>query len=323
MILAPQPADRHIASIPMRALCGVQIAISAVFLACPQKGFGQEAPAKPPPDEFRALVKLVEAAYKAPLEVDKDVLDELRKQYRDPTPDREAKIIREVRRAYVTTPAQEDAIVRELRRAYRDPSPEQEARVFEEIQRGGLLPPGTISADVQAERAAKMFRKLDRNQDGMLSSEEMPEFLRSQLRDWDRNRDGVIDPTEYLAYFQASLQWVADRVASGEIPIKLPKGAVPTPTPPETGTKSAGADVPKPMALGRPGATSPELPEWFTRLDEDGDGQVGLYEWKKAGRPIAEFLEMDRNHDGFIEARELLAYLAEHPSYQGGGRKRR
>jgi hypothetical protein len=307
----------------MRALCGVQIAISAVFLACPPQGFGQEAPAKPPPDEFRALVKTVEEAYKAPLEVDKNVLDELRKQYRDPTPDREAKIVREIRRAYVTTPAQEDAIVRELRRAYGNPSPEQEARVFEEIQRGGLLPPGTVSADAQAERAAKLFRKLDRNQDGVLNSEEMPEFLRSQLRDWDRNRDGVIDPTEYLAYFQASLQWVADRVATGEIPIKLPKGVVPTPTPLETGTKSAGADVPKPMAAGRPGPTSPELPEWFTRLDEDGDGQVGLYEWKKAGRPIAEFLEMDRNHDGFIEAKELLAHLAEHPSFQGGGRKQR
>src|SRR4051794_14355228 len=141
----------------------------------------QEPPAKPPPDEFRALLKEVEEAYKAPLEVDKDVLDELRKQYRDPTPEREAKIFSEIRRLYVTTPGQEDAIVRELRRAYQQPSPEQEARVFQVIRRGGQHPPGTVPPDVQAERAAKTFRKFDRNGDGVLSPDEMPEFLRGQV----------------------------------------------------------------------------------------------------------------------------------------------
>ena len=278
----------------------------------------QDPPAKPPPDEFRALVKAVEHGYKAPLELDKEVLDELRKQYRDPTPEREVKILRGVRQVYVTTPAQEEAIIRELRRAYRVPSPEQEARVLAEIRRGGQLPPGTLSAEAQAERAAKMFRKLDRNGDGVLSSDELPEFLQSQVRTWDRNRDGSIDAAEYLAYFQASLKWVAEGVASGEIPLKLPKPAAPEP-PPESAAKAPRPEAPKPTG----GQAPSKLPDWFARLDEDGDGQVGLYEWKKAGRPIAEFLEMDANHDGFLEAKELLAYLAEHPPAEAGGGKRR
>jgi Ca2+-binding EF-hand superfamily protein len=308
----------------MRALKLVQSAIAAAILLSPfpPRAIAQEPPAKPPPDEFRALVKMVEEAYKAPFEVEKDVLDELRKQYREATPDREAKILREVRRAYATTPDREEAIVRELRRAYRAPSAQQETRVFEEIRRGGPLTPGTIPPDAQVERAARMFRKLDRNADGVLNSDEMPEFLRSKLRDWDRNRDGMIDANEYLAYFQSSLQWVAERVASGEIPIKLPKEATPIP-PPETTSWTGAAQVQAPTVQGRQPQAQPQLPDWFTRFDEDGDGQVGLYEWKKAGRPIAEFLEMDRNHDGFLEAKELLAFLAEHPSPAAGERKRR
>jgi len=300
-----------------------QMAVLALcVVAVGRPAAAQEPPAKPPPDEFRALLKEVEEAYKAPLEVDKDVLDELRKQYRDPTPEREAKILREVRRLYVTTPGLEDAIVRELRRAYQQPSPEQEARVFQQIRRGGQLPLGTVPAEVQAERAAKTFRKFDRNGDGVLSADEMPEFLRGQLGQWDRNGDGSIDPAEYMAYFQTSLKWVSDKVASGEIPIKLPKAAIPEPS--TEPTPLAVSTAPPARSSQTPtGPAQPKLPDWFARLDADGDGQVGLYEWKTAGRPIAEFLAMDRNHDGFLESKELLAYLAEHPAAESRGKKGR
>jgi hypothetical protein len=283
----------------------------------------QEPSGKPPPDEFRALLKEVEEAYKAPLEVDKDVLDELRKQYRGPTPEREAKIFREIRRLYVTTAAHEEAIVRELRRAYQQPSPEQEARVFQVIRRGGQLPPGTVPGDVQAERAAKTFRKFDRNGDGVLNSDEMPEFLRGQAAHWDRNGDGSIDSTEYMAYFQASLKWVSEKVASGEIPIKLPKPAAIPDLPAEPTSKALLTETPAKAPPAPAAAAKADLPDWFAKLDADGDGQVGLYEWKKAGRPIPEFRAMDRNHDGFLEAKELLAYLAEHPATESLGRKRR
>ncbi len=47
------------------------------------------------------------------------------------------------------------------------------------------------------------------------------------------------------------------------------------------------------------------LPQWFRDLDEDGDGQVGLNEWRTARRPIAEFNEYDFDGDGLITPREL------------------
>ena len=63
------------------------------------------------PDEQTALLKAVTEAYKAPLEVDKDIRDELRRQYQNYSTDREQKILREVRRLYVTNPEQEARIV--------------------------------------------------------------------------------------------------------------------------------------------------------------------------------------------------------------------
>ena len=304
----------------MHSLSPHALAVALVLALVPQRpAVAQDPPAKPPPDEFRALLKEVEEAYKAPLEVDKDVLDELRKQYRDPKPEREAKIFREIRRLYVTTPAQEEAIARELRRAYQQPSPEQEARVFQEIRRGGQLSPGTVPADVQVERAAKTFRKFDRNGDGILSSDEMPEFLRGQVREVGRQWRRVDRPGRVPGLFpgepelgvgEGGLRRDSDQGAEGG----NPRGpAVPT----------SKAVTPVPPARSPAGPAPAKPPEWFARLDEDGDGQVGLYEWKRAGRPIAEFLAMDRNHDGFLEVKELLAYLAEHSASESRGKKGR
>lgn len=284
--------------------------------------FAQDSPAKPLPDEFRVLVKEIEEAYKAPFEVDKDVLDELRKQYREVTAEREVKIFREIRRVFAPTPAQEESILRELRRAYEQLTIEQEGRLFDAIHRADRLPPGTVPVEVQADRAVKTFRKFDRNQDGVLASDELSENLRGQLGTWDRDRNGTIDPTEYLGYFQAGLQSVAERVASGEIPINLPKGAGPMPSTGDTGVRPSMSESPKATPATAPAAAA-SLPDWFAKLDADADGQVGLYEWKQAGRAIPDFLRMDANHDGFLAAKELLAYLAQHPAESGESRKRR
>jgi Ca2+-binding EF-hand superfamily protein len=278
-----------------------------IFLAVSATCSGQD-PAKPPPDEFKLLLKEVQRAYRRPEQVEQDVLAELRKQYTVPKPDREADILRLVRRAYVTSKVIEARIVREMQEAYKNPTVEQEERVLEAIRRGGALPPRTLPADVVAERAARMFRKFDRDRDGRLSADEMPEGLREQLSNWDGNRDGVIDADEYLAYFQASLKAVAAGIASGEVPLNQPKGKVAVPQMPTA--------LPSPS--GHAAAPAPKVPDWFRRLDEDADGQVGLYEWKKAGRPVAEFLAIDRNGDGFIEVKELLAYMSEHPEWRPG-----
>lgn len=52
--------------------------------------------------------------------------------------------------------------------------------------------------------------------------------------------------------------------------------------------------------------TMPGLPEWFTKLDTDRDGQVSLAEWRAGGRSLAEARKYDLDRDGFISPREAI-----------------
>ena len=70
----------------------------------------------------------------------------------------------------------------------------------------------------------------------------------------------------------------------------------------------------------RVGSLPKELPAWFTELDTDKDGQVGLYEWKAAGRPLADFQAMDRNGDGFLTVEEALLYQKAQAKAGGNGK---
>jgi Ca2+-binding EF-hand superfamily protein len=275
----------------------------------PVKGGADQKP-RLPVDEFRTIHKEVAEAYKAPDEVDKNVLDELRKQYQKPSADREARILRQIRRLYRTNPQLEDAIQDELHRAYENPSHVEEARVLAVMRRGGELPLGTVSVQELTEKAAGLFHKLDQNRDGFLSPDEMSDELVGQYRRWDLNHDGAVSLDEYVHYYHAYLNWVADGVASGEIPLKLGKG----------GSKSETTPVSKPVKTPRlvPPEAPPKvenkpvpLPAWFAQLDTDGDGQIGLYEWKAAGRRVADFVAMDRNGDGYLEADEVRQFLTD------------
>jgi hypothetical protein len=55
------------------------------------------------------------------------------------------------------------------------------------------------------------------------------------------------------------------------------------------------------------------VPDWFIVLDRDGDGQVGLYEWRQSGGLTANFVAMDLNRDCYLTPKELNEYLAVHP----------
>jgi hypothetical protein len=149
--------------------------------------------------------------------------------------------------------------------------------------------------------AENIFRRLDKNGDGLLNYDEMPEELRAEKDKWDENKDGFIDLKEYKAYFQARMQQMQAQRGQWGIPGQpdmLP--AAPSPVEEE--------EAPKPVAY-RAGKLPPNLPAWFTQLDTDKDGQIGLYEWKASGRSIKEFEKMDLNNDGFLTVTEVMKAL--------------
>ncbi len=77
----------------------------------------------------------------------------------------------------------------------------------------------------------------------------------------------------------------------------------------EVGPEAAPPEEEKRPVVYRAGKLPKELPPWFAQMDEDKDGQVGLYEWKKAGRSLNEFQAMDLNGDGFVTVEEALRYM--------------
>jgi hypothetical protein len=265
---------------------------------------GEGKKPKGPPDEEKEILKQIEEAYKAPFEVYDDVRKELRKAVQEPSAEREAKVFKEIRRLFLPTPEQEAAILREIRLAYQQPSAEQEQRILRAIDRADRLPLGVVPPSVQASQAEKLFRKLEVSGDGLLSPAELPDALRSERARWDANRDGYIDSDEYWAYYQGRLQLLSEGVASGQIQLK--PGLVPL----SPDRAPAAREAPRP-AVNRAGQLPPGLRDWFMKTDADGDGQLGLYEWKRSGQPLEQFAALDRNDDGFVTIAELMRYLAE------------
>jgi Ca2+-binding EF-hand superfamily protein len=138
-----------------------------------------------------------------------------------------------------------------------------------------------------------LFQQLDTNGDGFLFGDELQPVKRlaSDMPRWDLNRDTAIDQREFRGFLEV---------------MSLEEGArlrAPPPVPP--------AEAPKAAAY-RADRLPPGLPPWFTELDKDRDGQIGLYEWK--GRPLGDFPVHDRNGDGFITIEEALRTASTRPN---------
>ncbi len=133
-----------------------------------------------------------------------------------------------------------------------------------------------------------LFRNYDRDRNGRLDREEIErtQRLRLEVDRWDGNRDGAIDPDEFDTFMRGlGLPVSANGAGSSD-------GSAAKPEP----------EKPTERVHYRAGKLPPNLPEWFTQLDRDEDGQVGLYEWKD--RPAQEYFQFDRNGDGFITIEE-------------------
>jgi Ca2+-binding EF-hand superfamily protein len=164
-------------------------------------------------------------------------------------------------------------------------------------------------ADMPIEdRAKRMFTNMDKDGDGVISAEEMSDDLRANLAKWDTNKNGVIEWEEFLPYAKERLAARdADRARYEEFKkSEEAKNASVDPNGPPMPSTTVVED--KKPVIFRNDNLPKDLPDWFKKLDTDKDGQIGLYEWKAAGKDLDEFRKYDRNGDGFITVEEALWY---------------
>lgn len=136
----------------------------------------------------------------------------------------------------------------------------------------------------------------DRNKDGFLDQSEMSRTLRENLAKFDRNKDGKISREETKLYIQGWLDGSMQKQANQK-----------------SSQKSKGNVVDQSILDQRPvvyraGNLPKDLPAWFSESDTDNDGQIGLYEWRGAGKSLSEFDRFDRNGDGLLTAEEMMYY---------------
>src|SRR5262249_10799801 len=117
--------------------------------------------------------------------------------------------------------------------------------------------------------------------------DDMRDALRAEMDRWDMNKNGQIEFEEFKEFYKS---YSAARASYG--------GGY--------GEDQGYEEEKKKVTGWHVGNLPPELPSWFAQYDTDKDGQVGLYEWKAAGRSVKEFVDMDTNGDGFLTVEEVM-----------------
>lgn len=144
------------------------------------------------------------------------------------------------------------------------------------------------------------FRRQDRNKDGQLDKDEMSSRLRGRYEKYDSNGDGKISSSEAKSYVRAFLE----RVYESRIAHWKYSGIIEPTT-----TNVDQSILEKRPVVFRGGHLPEELHDtWFEDSDRDGDGQIGLYEWRYAGKDLEDFGDFDRNNDGLLTPAEMLYY---------------
>ncbi len=167
---------------------------------------------------------------------------------------------------------------------------------------GGFGPrgPGRNPLEMVYQFADADFARRDANGDGVLNIDEMPDAIKNDLARYDTNRDNLIDISEFRVYF-------LERMRGGD------GGQQVNPV-----TVILEEEFDKRPTVLRAGKLPKEL-RWFEDLDIDKDGQVALWEWRRAGKDIDEFATYDRNDDGLITPEEALRVTNARGGNQGDG----
>jgi Ca2+-binding EF-hand superfamily protein len=142
-----------------------------------------------------------------------------------------------------------------------------------------MAPQASQVAAGVANQGNSLFQTLDQTGDGRLSLREM-RAAAERMKPLDANDDG--------------------KIGQGEIPATMTISF---------GLGNAGYGVYS--SVNRPGGQQPaapaaarDVPEWFARMDRNGDGDVTLKEFLG---DEADFKKLDANSDGFVEAKEAKA----------------
>lgn len=156
----------------------------------------------------------------------------------------------------------------------------------------------------------RFFDRFDENGDGTLDDDEIenaPGFLRERLA--EAAQEGPLTKRRFTE-MQANMGFGGGRGGRGGRGRGGPPGesrdqngdGEDRDNGKENGGDKNGAKKKEPRQVQKMVAV---LPENYRSYDTDLDNQVALYEWERAR--YGEFFKLDRNGDGFLTARELLA----------------
>ncbi len=164
-------------------------------------------------------------------------------------------------------------------------------------------PGGAPSPEDLKQMAKDSFSRRDRNGDGKLNLDEMNDSLKQDMAKYDRSRDGLIDVEEYEEYLKERIQGrMAEQAKTTE---SQPPAANSPPASPNTVVVDL-SELDRKPTIYRAGNLPKEMPSWFSELDADRDGQVALYEWFRAQKPLEEFKQWDSNDDALITIGEVM-----------------
>jgi Ca2+-binding EF-hand superfamily protein len=160
--------------------------------------------------------------------------------------------------------------------------------------------------------AAGLLKRYDKDNSGILEHDEWSQ-MRGDWKSADTNGDDRISLDEIVARFSAYRARYASRTSGSS-------GSTYSSSTGSTGSgtsftsavvsRTLSPDARKPYRFLTPTERLPTgLPDWFTRKDVNGDGQVTLAEFSDSLTDdiAAEFARYDLNNDGVITAQEYLA----------------